>query len=198
MKIFYSLITFFALISCAYATDHFRHGHVQQQIIRERVVEFDADYNLGYDGYMQKAEQLVQDKEELNATTIKDLISIVKTLIELKKEVGPILPRNKPADEPTPTVPEAPKPSSLEEQVTAIFDKYNCTSCHNSTKQSGKLNLDDVTKLDTLTALNIYDRTEGRGLRERGLKLMPVSGEAVNDEDVTTLKLWLMDLAEKN
>lgn len=185
--------------SIVLATDRFHHGHVQQQVIREKVVEFNSDYALGYDGYMDQAEKLVADREELNASTIKDLIDIVKTLIELKKEIGPILPRNNPTT-PTPPadpVPEAPRTSSLEDKVVSIFNKYKCVTCHNYSKPSGKLNLEDITKLDVFSALAVYDRTEGRALRERGLTLMPLSGDQVAEEDVTTLKLWLMDLAEK-
>lgn len=125
-------------------------------------------------------------------------------------------PKSKP-DKPAPKPEQPPEPKpvdpglepkvgdlELNSKVYRIFSE-SCASCHGPTSAKAGLQLvgqdEDGTKwLSNSTLENrvlVYDHTAGIKLKERGKKLMPLGGPALPDEEVETLRLWMIAKAEE-
>lgn len=176
-------------------------------IVKEKLVEFDADTYLGLGGYYSVQENLAQkhDTGALLQKQSEQIDALIRLLeAKYKGEVKPTVPApieppvvvTPPPGEPTPVVPQVPT-AGLNAQVYQIF-KTNCVNCHGPNQASGKLQLigrdaqGDYLVDVGIRAFKVYDRTAGIRLAERKLKLMPIGGTALSDEDVSTIWLWAM------
>lgn len=109
------------------------------------------------------------------------------------------IPEPVPAPEPT----QPPTESELDKAVFKIFIE-SCKNCHGPASAKAGLQLigqdDDGTNwlndLSLEDRVKTYDRVAGIKLKERGLKLMPLGGPALPDDQVETLRLWMVQKAE--
>jgi len=175
-------------------------------IVKEKVVEFDSDVYLGLGGYYAVGEQLAEKHStskllEKQASQIDELIKLLKDKYnngETKptEQPQPVDPVSPPSD-PVPV----PNVSSLSSQVFQIF-KNNCINCHGPNQAEGKLRLIANDEKGNYLAkvarpYRVYDRVAGIRLNERKLKLMPVGGHHLSDEDVSTIWLWAVQEMDK-
>lgn len=205
MKIaFYFTILVIGLGLAVYATPPYQQHYYPPAkqdvvIVKQKVVEFDADTYLGLEGYYSIQNELV-DKHGSAAQLKKkdDQIDALIRLLESKYKSDKPGQDNPPVE--TPANPEQPSqpPSAGEDlnaQVFQIFKK-SCATCHGPTQSSGKLRLigrDDKGEFLVdigLKSARVYDRVLGNHLKERGLALMPLNKGQLSDEDVSTIHLW--------
>lgn len=196
----------------AFATPPYYHNQAVIKkdvvVVKEKLVEFDADTYLGLGGYYAIQEELA-DKHNVNKQLIKkdEQIDALIRLLEAKYNNGnPVTPPTEqpPVDEPVlpPSPPTPVDDNSLDGQVFKIF-KTNCINCHGPNQSQGKLKLiDSDTKGSFLVdnakkAHRIYDRVQGFKLKERGLQAMPVGGHALEDADLQTLWVWTVKELDK-
>ena len=176
---------------------------VRQNVVKQRVVEFDADYYYGTHGYYSMTNNIVNNK----------LNELEKDNIRLRAEVDVLwkLLQNRPANphppvepDPTPDKPIEPdtpdaEPTELDGIVYNIFEK-NCARCHNSQQETRMKLIDTNAGVLFNRPLNdrveIFDRTFQVGLSERGKKGMP-PGKTLSDKDVEALRLWMIQEAER-
>jgi hypothetical protein len=179
-------------------------------VVKEKVVEYDADTYLGLGGYYHVAEELAEkhnvDKQiEKKDAQIDALLATLNKLLETKYKNGDVKPVEPTVPEPSspPSEPEpVPTNDSLDAQVFKIF-KNNCIDCHGPTQSKGKLKLidrDDKGNFlvnNAKSAHRIYDRVQGFKLKERGLQLMPIGGHQIEDADLQTLWVWTVRELDK-
>lgn len=218
MKFITILLLNLCLVFTANATDY-----VQQYVVGDKVVEYDNRYFSGLDGFFSTQNLVSQQQTEERLSKVEEQL---KTLIEILQninsklgdgndsvDVEPSNPNsdgdNNDSDTPdnddttTPTTPLNPggEPSELDIAAYNIFST-KCTTCHGKTENNdGGLHLVDkgtesLFYQNLATRVNIFDRVNGVGLEERGLSRMPKGGQLL-DEEVETLRLWMVEEANK-
>ncbi len=185
--------------------------------VLQKRVEFDAEYFLGYNGYYDVVEELraqeyVRDKDILLKQTeqVDKLISLLEQVLKQQTSTS-----DKDKNDKTEKQPKADKPKENDDNKTAkniplnnkvfkIF-KEQCASCHSNSSKKAGLQLvgkdDDGTEwladLPLEYRVITYDLVAGINLKERGKKLMPLGGPALSDEEVETIRLWMIAKAEE-
>ncbi len=172
-------------------------------IVKQKIVEFDADTYLGLQGYYAVQDDAVAKHGVAAQLTKKD--DQIDALIKLlEKKYGEVKPDVNPPELP-PTPPVEVKPDSdtnVNAKVFAIFKK-NCVSCHGPNQASGKLKLIDRDAKGEflvnvgLKSVRVYDRVKGEHLKERGLDLMPLNKGPIDDKDVLAIYLWMIETTDK-
>lgn len=217
----YSLIFSLCLTSQVKATPPvYYNNKVQQIIIPQKVVEFDARYFQGVDSYFSVGEQLRAEKNQEKNAEIEFYKGQVEMLLKVlsNQSGGKVIPTN-----PTPTNPEpnpvpSPDPTNpypqpvptqnpdeykvtdIDRKVYNIF-KTKCSRCHGDTKQDGGLTLvksDTLQLLDINDRVELYDRVQGINLEARGKARMPKGGAALSDDEVETMRLWMIEESDRN
>ena len=120
----------------------------------------------------------------------------------------PVVPVTPTVPNPVPAVP-APQPepepvageykvTETDKKVYAIFSA-SCAKCHGDAKQDGGLALiknGALQLVDLPDRAEIYDRVLGVSLEARGKSKMPKGGN-LSDNDVETLRLWMMEESDR-
>lgn len=192
-------LAFILFSGIALATPPYHANQVVKKdvvVVKEKVVEFDADYYLGLDGYYAAQDKAVA--EHGSGARLERLESQVDILIKALADKYNLGGETKPK----PVTPEVSPPSgdpkpvdSLNAQVFTIFKK-NCITCHGPNQAAGKLKLigrdnqGDFLVDVGLKAFKVYDRVAGIHLQDRGLDLMPLNKQPLSDEDVQTIWVW--------
>lgn len=177
-------------------------------VVEQKRVEFDSRYFLGLDGYYSVGEELRLRKIQEDNVALRAQNDLLINLIKNTR-----LNRNEDCDEPKepvdpkdPVEPKEPvdpiEPTDLDRQVFDIFVN-SCINCHSEKKQSAGLQLIDSTKgqlgwHNLETRVEIFDRTLGINLHDRGKQIMPPNvNQKLSNKDVETIRLWMVELAEK-
>lgn len=202
---------------CFGGTPYRSYGYYHQPtIVKQKVVEFDADYFLGLKGYViagQKAEHNSHERDKVRDEALLEALKALNKVLEGGVTAGGQMPVNpeSPAPIPEPQQPSAESGTELDRKALAIFFR-DCKTCHFDSKESGGVKLGETYTRDgkefarlfieedecrELAKRNlIHDSVNGVGLADRGKKLMPMSGDKLSDEDVETLRLWSLEKAE--
>lgn len=202
----------------AYAGNpHYFYGHgvkVQQVIIPQRVVQFDARYFEGTDNYFSLGEKLKSEKQEEKTNEVEFYKGKIKMLLEIMaaQQAGkPVAPApvpapSNPGTEVTPPPEPQPVPGNAGEYKVTETDKKvytifsaSCAKCHGDSKQDGGLALiknGALQLVDLADRAEIYDRVLGVSLEARGKAKMPKGGN-LSDNDVETLRLWMMEESDR-
>ena len=213
-----SLALIFALCGIVNAGGHghfVQNVHVQQVVVPQRVVQFDANYFQGVDHYYSLGEKLKTEKQAENKSEVdyyKGQIELLLKILAAKQgnggnvELPPVAP---PAPVPAPETPVQPtipeqaeggeyKVTDIDKKAFAIF-KAQCARCHGDTQQDGGLALiknGALQLVDLVDRVEIHDRVNGVGLAARGKTKMPKGG-SLSDTDVETLRLWMVQESDR-
>ncbi len=222
-KILALFVVAFLLISgvgeaTTYTQQNVGYAQNQKVLIKQRVVEFDPRYYLGLNGYYTIGSEIAERRhtEQLEALQEEHrlLKQQIQTLIDtINRQPNPQVPQN-PAPvpvpvEPEPQVPANPPPvdngtyvpTSLDKAVYGIF-KAKCASCHNENKKSGNIQLVNTQNgallNQPLESRVLIERViRGVDLKEDGLKLMPLNGQPLNEEDLKVIYKWAFEEAKR-
>jgi mono/diheme cytochrome c family protein len=197
---------------------YYGHGvKVQQVVIPQRVVQFDARYFEGVDNYFSLGEKLKTEKQAEKADEAEFYKGQIKMLLEImaaqqaggKPLPAPVNPNPgvdpPPAPQPVPPAPVPEDNNSGDYKVTEIDKKVfgifsaSCAKCHGDSKQDGGLTLikgGALQLVDLADRAEIYDRVLGVGLEARGKAKMPKGG-VLSDNDVESLRLWMMEESDR-
>jgi len=184
--------------------------HNDALIIKEKRVEFDYRVFAGSDGYYSLGDAL---KEEYNEGVEKELIETkaqldlaLKLLHKKNMPMKPVTPEDETNTDEVPETPEEPEtevpPSEyteLDKKVYAIF-RADCVSCHGTTPVNNSLSLlnsEGLAQVSLAARNRIHDRVNAVGLKERGLAKMPKGNKTLSDEEVEIIRLWGLELANK-
>lgn len=193
---------------------HYGHGvKVQQVIIPQRVVQFDARYFEGVENYFSLGEKLKTEKQDEKADEAEFYKGQIKMLLEIMaaQQAGKQLPAPAPVN-PNPNTEVVPPPepqpvpgddgeykvTETDRKVYAIF-AASCAKCHGDSKQDGGMTLikgGALQLVDLADRAEIYDRVLGVSLEARGKAKMPKGG-VLSDNDVETLRLWMMEESDR-
>jgi mono/diheme cytochrome c family protein len=133
---------------------------------------------------------------------------LIPQLPPVNSQPGPTLPPQEsppslPYEPPKPQEPTTPSdgPTELDKQVYAIF-KASCAKCHNESKQSGDFQLvnsaNGALVNHPLENRVLIERVvRGVHLKEDGLKLMPLNGQPLPDDQLQSIYLWMNEEARK-
>lgn len=189
-------------------------------VILQKRVEFDSDYFLGSDGYYGVAEGLQESQGVIDAQNqqILELLAIIDKLVDKIGNSPAPTPEpdhtdesdtpdttDMPDDTDDPNIPDEPtdlEATLLDQKVYTIFNK-NCASCHSETPKAGLKLVGTENGVDYLEYLRledrvkVYDHVAGIRLQERGLKLMPLGGPPLSDDEVATIWLWTVEEADR-
>lgn len=206
---------------CVFGGTAFAGGHhfvpavkVQQVIIPQRVVQFDSRYFEGVDNYFSLGEKLKTEKQEEAKSEVEFYKGQIKMLLDImsaqnsgKPLPAPLpVPNNEVPPQPVP-VPQQPQPqegtgdykvTEVDRKVYAIFSA-SCAKCHGDTQQAGGMVLikgGALQLVDLADRAEIYDRVLGVSLEARGKAKMPKGGN-LSDNDVETLRLWMMEESDR-
>lgn len=168
------------------------YQYVQPLVVRQKVVEFDADTYLGTYGYYSVGEKLKAEKlsaEDAENAYLRGKIDALREELDRLRGVKPN------GDVPLPNNPEVPEDDPvliLENKVLDIFTRYNCIKCHVN-PQNGVVLVKDgkLADLDVFARRDVYYRSEGSHL-ENGDVRMPKGAPPMKDEDVNILFSYLM------
>lgn len=208
----YSLIVVLGITSQVNATPPV-YNKVQQIVVPQKVVEFDARYFQGLDSYFSVGEKLRTEKQEERSAEIEFYKGQIDMLLKILANQNGSKTIPVPANPTSTTGPEQPtqpspapvdngeyKVTDIDKKVYNIF-KAKCARCHGDTKQDGGLTLvkdDSLQLVDINDRVEIYDRTLGTGLEARGKTRMPKGGLALSDDEVETLRLWMVQESDLN
>lgn len=190
------------------------HNHRQAVVVKQRVVEFDARTFLGVDGYYSTINQIRAEKFQEQQAQYERILIEQKAQIQLLKELlgqgiipNPVTPEPvEPEPGPVPPKPIQPVdpgdyvPTQLDGAVFELFNN-NCKKCHGKDDGAGGIKLIDA-ETDSLVLLplewraHVHDLVNGVNLKERDLRAMP-PGNPLNNEDVETLRLWMLEEASR-
>lgn len=187
MKITLSLLAIF-LATSLYANDRYYYrSHYNNAVkVVQKQIEFDADvFNPAYGYYDNVPDKIKAQKDYEDAKFNEQLRALV--LILLKQQAEKAMPPEMPKEKP-----------SLDEKVLALFKSNKCDTCHGEKATAGIQLVKDGQLTDVMLAerVLIHNVTYGVGLEEQGKKLMPLNGEPLSDDDVETLRLWMLEKAE--
>lgn len=193
---YFILVICLLFSSVSYASDY---------VVKQKIVEFDNDYFQGVNGYYYTANSLrKRHEQEQQLENDEKLEEIAELLRGISEKLGNKVPTEPESEEEVPVEPETPDTeeiSDLNKKVFNIFSK-NCGNCHNDAKPTKDLSLvGEENGQKFLYDLPLSDRvlvhhvTKGVNLDKTGHKLMPVGGPPLNQEDVTTLELWMIEKA---
>lgn len=188
---------FFLLTGISYGNPYRYSQNVDKVIIKEKVVEYDADYYLGTEGYWQVGKAI--QKEALTAEQSENayLKGKVDALKEIIKELESKKNGSKPAENPVEDGDNKVEPVEPKNKILEIFEKNGCIKCHSSNKLDGELELvkdGKVAELSLAQRVLIHHRVNGVNLKGEGR--MPKGGKAVSSEEVEILRDWLVEGAK--
>lgn len=172
--------------------------YVEQVIVQQKVVQFNPDYYLGVQGYFAHGENLKQKNQANIAAENDALLAELQAQNKLLKDILAGLtgkkietPATPPIPEPVDTTPDADK------KVLSIFSA-NCAKCHGDTKSDGGLTLVKGGKLVDVSlaqAVLVHHRTNAVSL-DTDEAAMPKGTPALSDDDVDTIRLWMVKKAK--
>lgn len=197
MKKFVIAILVLSISSVVYGTNY-----CTEQVIQQRVVQFDNNTFLGLNGYYSHGAALLAQKENEEVTDLKEQNKLLRDILKKLTDKDNSTP-NKP--ETTPTV-EKSDYTDLETKVLGIF-KESCAKCHGDTKADGGLTLvknghlmggttrkERVNSSNLIGAVLSHHRVNGINLNEEAR--MPKGSPALSDDKVEIIRLWLVELAK--
>ncbi len=210
--IIYSITILLSIASNIWATPPLIYQNV---VVPQRIVQFDANYFQGLNSYYAVGDKIRAEKATETTSEVEFYKGQIDMLLKiLATKQGIPVPGTPIAPVPTPEVPVAgtvpeqpPVPANTGDyQVTEVDKKvYNifkskCSRCHGDTKQDGGLALvkDNTLQLvDIYDRVEIYDRTLGLSLEARGKARMPKGGVALSDDEVETVRLWMVQESDQ-
>lgn len=203
MKVLCTFIICLFPVVC-YAGDY-GFNKVQQVVVEQKLVEFDADLYHGFNGYavQEELQQSRVGKLEAKDELIKQLLDqnkqLIETLIKINANLsgnsGSPSPGSPSGPTPTPTpVPETP--SDVGEVELLLVNK--CVDCHSDGKYKYFENNQLIDSLknpktieDQSIKEKIFERVHGGDmLREQNLSVMPKASPPLSDQEVTDIWLW--------
>lgn len=167
---------------------------------------------------MQKSQEQYDDKLNTLIDQQKQITNLLGKVVELLGGEKPSTPEEPPTDnDPGPVnppeggddIPE-PNPGANPNQPTdldrKVFDivKTNCARCHTGEDSRGGFKI--LERVDGTALLLdlfveervlIYDSVANINLKNRGKKLMPLGGQMLPEDDIETLRLWMVEAAEE-
>lgn len=216
MKTLLSIFLLCLLITPAHSTDY-----IEQVVIPNKSIVYDSAAFLGLKGYYSTA-NLVQS--QLNEEKLSNIDEKLSQLIQLLTEVSQKLngntsnPPNNPNDDNANNNNGGDSPNDSEGEETenngeggaaaseldiAVYELFStkCVTCHGKPDSDGGLRLIDKDNQslffqDLPHRVEIFIRTNRVGLDELGKKGMPPTGP-LSDEEVSLLRKWMVELADK-
>ena len=207
-----SILALMALCSATYAGDY-TVSKVGHPIIKQRVVEFDARYFVGDDGYFSTAENIRTQRIAEQYVTIEDrlidLQSQIESINSFIKNINTTpkvdnTPKVDDKEEPKQDVPSNIDPKELGTEVDAnvakIF-KDSCVACHGNESSFALFGDDEkgeyLRNLPLATRTEIYNRVLGADLDIQEKARMPKGAPPLSDEEVSSLRLWMIQKANQ-
>lgn len=203
-----TLISIILILTACVTTTATPPYAVQQVVVPQRVVTFDDNYYQGLNGYFSVGEKLRAEKQEEKNTELEYYKGQIDMLLKVLANKGinteAVPTPNNPIPQP-PTVPTPPdngeyKVTEVDKKVYNIF-KAKCARCHGDTQQDGGLALikDGALQLvDIYDRVEIHDRVSGISLEQRGKARMPKGGNVLADDEVETMRLWMVQESDQN
>lgn len=193
---FKKILITFAIIAAAGLAKIYADGHgyatydyPARVIVRDKIVEYDADRFIGAYGLYEVADGLVEVKQHERENAYKDQIELLQKQIEvltlqLQLKGVDVAPKD---DEPV---------KDKFAAVTSLFIS-KCAKCHGDTKQDGGLQLiadGRLVDLDAAEASQVYIRTYfSEAASKAGLARMPKGAPALSDEEMKVVDEWLVN-----
>lgn len=159
-------------------------------IVRDKIVEYDADRFIGAYGLYEVADGLVEVKQHERENSYKDEIELLQKQIELLKLQLQL--RGGEVDTKDDMPPEKDKFAS----ITSLFIS-KCSKCHGDTKQDGGLQLikdGRLVDIDATEANAVFIRTYfSEAASKAGLARMPKGSPALSNEEMNIIDEWLVN-----